>query len=77
MGGTQIFNGAVVQVALPLQALKAFQALEIQATSEKEIIAIEDRELAPMSSQNVTALFNSLKSKGEQNERTSLQRSTA
>ena len=75
MGGTQVFNGQVVQVALPMQALREFQQLAIQRTSEKEIIAIEDRELAPMSSQNVTALFTQLR--GENHERTSLQRSTA
>jgi len=75
MGGTQVFNGQVVQVALPMQALREFQQLAIQRTSEKEIIAIEDRELAPMSSQNVAALFTQLR--GENHERTSLQRSTA
>lgn len=79
MAGTQVFNGQVIQVALPLQALSSFRELEVQQTSEKEIIAIENRELAPMSAQNVTALFSSLRAgkAGGQNECTSLQRSPA
>lgn len=63
--GATIFNGTVVQIAMPA---RTFQQ-EIQITADKEVIAIGDRELAPLTANAVTALFKRMKDKeGECNE---------
>lgn len=62
MPGAQIFNGTVVQIAMPIQGLKA---LDIQVTKAGEIIAVGDRELAPMSATGVMNLFKAVQIEGE------------
>lgn len=60
--GAQVFNGTVVQIAMPSQGLKA---LDIQITKAGEIIAVGDRELAPMSATGVMNLFKAVQIEGE------------
>lgn len=59
--GATVFNGTVVQIALPARTFHQ----EIQITSDKEVIAIGDRELAPLAANAVTALFHRMKDQGE------------
>ena len=66
--GVNVFNGVTVQIALPQRTLNE----EIQITSDREVIAIGDRALAPLSAGQVTALFGRMR-----NEPESLPRSAA
>lgn len=55
----------VIQIALPNHA---FGVPHVTISKEKEITSVDGRNLAPLSSNAVTNLFNSLKNKGEQHE---------
>lgn len=59
VGGTITLN-QVISLSLPNHALP-----EISLSSEKEVISINNRTLAPMSSTGVTNLFNTLDNKEE------------
>jgi hypothetical protein len=73
--GTQIFNGMTVQISMPQRTLRE----EIQITSDREVIAIGDRALAPLNASQVTSLFGRMKEAliGEYHEPESLPRSAA
>lgn len=64
IAAAQIVNQTIVSVSLPSHAIPG-QA--IQMTSNKEVISIGEKTLAPMPSQAVTNLFSSLK-EGNKNE---------
>jgi hypothetical protein len=60
--GTQVFN-TVVQLQLPTHAVP-----ELAFSSNKEVIAIEDRNLAPLSSTAVADLFARMTPKEKEND---------
>lgn len=59
LGGGVILN-QVIQLAIPNHAIP-----ELSLTQNREVIAIGDKQLAPMSSEGVTNLFKSLDNKGD------------
>lgn len=60
--GTQVFN-TVVQLQLPTHAVP-----ELSFSGNKEVIAIQERSLAPLSSTAVTSLFASMNPKEKDND---------
>jgi len=68
IAGANIFNGMTVQISMPQRSLRE----EIQITSDREVIAVGNRELAPLPARQVTELFGRLR-----NEPESLPRSAA
>lgn len=54
------FIGATVQIALPDR-----QLIEITSTKDREVIAVGNRELAPLTANAVTALFRRMKDQEE------------
>jgi hypothetical protein len=58
----------VIQISLPSHVL---QVPEITLTKDREVISVDNRNLAPLSSDAVTSLFHSLR-KGKENESTRL-----
>jgi hypothetical protein len=65
--GNLTINHSVVQIALPTHALP-----QISYNEQNEVVAINDKTLAPLSSQGVTSLFEQLKNKGASHEQARL-----
>ena len=58
-----VTNNQIIQLVLPSHALP-----ELSISKTNEITAIAQQSIAPLNSGGVTALFNALRSKGEQND---------
>ena len=59
-----VTNNQIIQLVLPSHALP-----ELSISKTNEITAIAQQSIAPLTSGGVTALFSSMRSKGEQNDR--------